>query len=92
MTLVQLGERVAMQLVSFAEAARKREMEPASFHVGSRQLRALVAWVKVDTDLDTVTRMEIDGIPVWRDGREHHLEIELIKGRNVDRLEALLQA
>jgi len=92
MTLVELGERVAMQLASFADAARKREMEPASFHVGSRQFRALVAWAKEDTDPEVVNTLEVNGIPVWRDGREHHLEIECIRGRETDHLEACLHA
>jgi hypothetical protein len=91
MTLVQLGERVAMQLVSFADAARKREMEPASFHVGSRQFRALVAWAKEQTGTSMIFDMALTGIPVWRDERDYHLEIELINGQGLDRLEACLR-
>jgi hypothetical protein len=91
MTLVQLGEQVAMQLLSFADAARRRQMEPVSCIVGSRQFEALVAWAKDGTDLQVVTRLEVNGLPVWRDDRNHHLEIECIRGRETDQLEARLQ-
>lgn len=91
MTLVQLGEQVAMQLASFADAARCREMEPASFHVGERQYKALAAWAETVMDL-TGSQLTIDGIPIWRDLRDHHIELECIRGRKTDQLEACLRA
>jgi hypothetical protein len=92
MTLVQLGEQVAMQLAGFAEAARQREMEPVSCIVGRRQFNALVAWVKATGGFEVIQAMQIDGLPVWRDDRDYHLEIECIRGRETDQLEARLQA
>lgn len=92
MTLVQLGEQVAMQLADFAEAARRREMESVSCIVGTRQFNALVAWAKSLHGIDKAINMHVDGLTVWRDDRDHHLEIECIRGRETDQLEARLQA
>jgi hypothetical protein len=92
MTLVQLGEQVAMQLASFADAARQRGMEPVSCVVGGRQLEALMAWARAAHGDRMIWRIEINGLPVWRDDRDHHLEIECIHGRETDRLEARLRA
>lgn len=91
MTLVQLGERVACRLGSFAKAARARGMEPASFHLGARQFAALAEWAKKDTDIIVVQAITCEGIPVWRDERLHHIEIETIDGGEVQHLEKLLR-
>lgn len=91
MTLLELGEKVAGRLEAFASAARLRGMEPASFHVGSRQHQALAVWAKAMTGYSRVDGMAIQGIPVWRDERLHHIEIETICGRSTGHLEKLLR-
>jgi len=87
MTLIELGEQVAGRLEAFATAARLRGMEPASFHVGVRQHHALVAWVKHETGHTRVNVFLLGGIPVWRDERLHHIEIETVYGANTSHLE-----
>jgi predicted hotdog family 3-hydroxylacyl-ACP dehydratase len=89
-TLIELGENVAGRLAVFAAAARQRGMEPASFHVGARQYEALMAWMKAGTDLVYITKIEINGIPVWRDERLHHIEIETVCGSSTSHLERCL--
>ncbi len=90
MTLIELGEKVAGRLQSFAAAARQRGMEPASFHVGGRQYEALVAWAKAKTGAARVDGMCLYGIPVWRDERLHHIEIETVCGASTSHLERCL--
>lgn len=90
MTLIQLGEHVAGRLQAFATAARVRGMEPASFHVGARQHEALAAWAKAKTGAARVDGMSLYGIPVWRDDRLHHIEIDCICGSSTSHLERCL--
>ncbi len=92
MSLVQLGEQVAMQLASFADAAKRRQMEPVCCIVGSRQFQALAAWSKEGTDITGALSLKINGLPVWRDERDYHLEIECLHDRDASQLEACLRA
>jgi hypothetical protein len=93
MTLIELGEKVAGRMESFATAARRRGMEPACFHVGSRQFTALLAWGRslglVEED-ERVAGLVVGGFPVWRDDRLHHLELETICGSSTSYLERCL--
>lgn len=90
MTLIELGEQVAGRLQAFATAAQQRGMEPASFHLGARQFEALAAWAKAQTGAGMVEAMVLYGIPVWRDDRLHHIEIDCICGSSTSHLERCL--
>lgn len=92
MSLIMLGKEVAGRLEAFATAARLRGMEPASFHVGARQHHALLAWAKHETGHTTqVNTFLLGGIPVWRDERLHHIEIETVCGSSTSHLERILR-
>ena len=49
-----------------------------------------MAWMKAGTDLVYITKIEINGIPVWRDERLHHIEIETVCGSSTSHLERCL--
>jgi len=92
MNQAQLGEQVAERLIRFADAAHQRGLEPVSFHVGKRQFQALAAWASLGTGISVVQAMKISGIPVWRDERDHYLEVETISTTDASKLEACLNA